>query len=129
MPERGGDPRQRLGRAGEAVAEAHLRRAGMEILERRFRVRCGEIDIVALDGEIIVFVEVKTRAGGRYGGPAAAVTHRKRKRLARVASAYLQSRRCAERPCRFDVVEVVGKRAGSMQINHITDAFRIWRTG
>jgi len=77
MPERCGDPRHSLGRAGEAEAEALLRRAGMEILERRFRARCGEIDIVALDGEIIVFVEVKTRSRARCGGPAAAVTRRK----------------------------------------------------
>jgi len=129
MPEQRGDPRHLLGRDGEAEAEAVLRRAGMEIVERRFRVRCGEIDIVALDDGIVVFVEVKTRRSGRYGGPAAAVTRRKRQRIARVAAAYLQSRRCAGRPCRFDVIEVIRERAGSVRVNHITDAFRLWRTG
>jgi putative endonuclease len=129
LAEPGGDPRQRLGRAGEAAAEAALSRAGLGILERRFRVRCGEIDLVALDGEVVVFVEVKTRSGGRYGGPAAAVTRRKRARIAKVAAAYLQSRRCAEQPCRFDVVEVFNESSGGMRVHHIVDAFRLWRTG
>lgn len=129
MPERLGDRRHSLGRAGEAEAEAALRRAGLEILERRYRVRCGEIDLVALDDDVIVFVEVKTRRCSRHGGPAAAVTRRKRERIARVAAAYLQSRRCAEQPCRFDVVEVIAESSGGMRIHHIVDAFRLWRTG
>jgi putative endonuclease len=101
----------------------------MDILERRYRARCGEIDLVALDDGVVVFVEVKTRKSGRHGGPAAAVTRRKRERIARVAAAYLQSRRCAERPCRFDVVEVVKQGSGGLLVHHIADAFRLWRTG
>ncbi len=120
---------QRLGRAGEAVAEGVLRRAGLRILDRRFRSREGEIDLVAEDGAVVVFVEVKTRSGGGYGSPAEAVTGRKRGRMARAALAYLASRRLLERPSRFDVVEVLRTGDGLLSARHIVDAFRLTRSG
>lgn len=121
--------RERLGPRGEAAAEAFLRRAGMNILERRFRIRRGEIDLIAEQDGRIVFVEVKARGGAGYGSPAAAVTKRKRERMATVALAYLQRRAWLTRPCRFDVVEVVAGPGEALELRHIVDAFRLWPTG
>jgi len=120
------DPRQRLGRDGEALAERELRGRGLEVVERRYRSRCGEIDLVALDGEQVVFVEVKARRGRGFGLPAEAVGRHKRRRIGRVALAFLQRRGWLERRCRFDVVEVfVRGGAGSADVRHIVDAFRL----
>ena len=93
----------------------------MRVLERRFRLRIGEIDLIAERGELLVFVEVKARRGTTAGRPAEAVTPAKQRRLARVALAYLARRGWLDRPCRFDVVEVF--EGGRMR--HIEDAFRI----
>jgi putative endonuclease len=123
-----GDPRQTLGRRGERLAAEFLQRAGLILLERRFRLRCGEIDLIALAGDQIVFVEVKTRSGRGYGHPGESVTPAKRRRMARTALAFLSGRGWQERPCRFDVVEVLDIR-GKPRIRHIPDAFRLWDTG
>jgi putative endonuclease len=119
----GCDPRQGLGRDGEAAAERWLRRAGFAIVARGFRARCGEIDLIARDGPLVVFVEVKTRSGDGFGRPADAVTAQKRRRMVRVASVYLAQCGSTERACRFDVVEVIPT-AGAWRIRHIPDAFR-----
>jgi len=119
------DPRQRLGREGERAAEDHLRRSGLLPAARRFRTRHGEIDLIATQGRLVVFVEVKTRRGPRYGSPAEAVTPLKRRRMALVALAFLQRRRWLDRPSRFDVVEVWMDSNGSERVRHIEDAFRL----
>lgn len=123
------DSRRRLGEEGEAVAEEALRREGMRILERRFRVRLGEIDLIAEKDGAVVFVEVKARRGACCGSPAAAITRTKRQRMARVALVYLQRRSWLDRPCRFDVVEVLVAADGRREVRHIPDAFRLWTTG
>lgn len=120
------DPRQRLGLEGERAAEEALVGAGMTILDRRFRLRLGEIDLVALDGPVVVFVEVKTRRTRSHGAPAHSVTARKRSRIARVAALWLAGRGWSDRPCRFDVVQVFAGRQGGGRIDHIRDAFRLW---
>lgn len=117
------DPRRRLGDAGEAAAERWLRRAGLVIVARGFRVRCGEIDLIARDGPVVVFVEVKTRTQGAFGSPAEAVTAVKRGRIARVASVFLARSGWGEKACRFDVVEVVPVGSG-WRVTHLADAFR-----
>jgi putative endonuclease len=76
-----------------------------------------------------VFVEVKARRRTVHGSPAAAVTRKKRDRIARVAAAFLQRARLSERSCRFDVVEVLPEPSGGVTIRHIADAFRLWPTG
>jgi len=119
------DPRQELGRVGERLAESALDRAGLRVIARRFRTRQGEIDLIAQDGELLVFVEVKTRRGRGYGWPAEAVTARKRRRIARVAAEFLQRSRASSRPCRFDVVEIEWKHGGDPRVQHIVDAFRL----
>lgn len=128
---RGTDARQRLGRLGELAAERALERAGLSVVDRRFRLRLGEIDLIAVGAGLVVFVEVKARGGEGWGQPAEAVTARKRERMARVAAVWLARRGEAEAecPCRFDVVEVWSDGAGVSRVNHIVDAFRVWSTG
>ena len=117
------DPRRRLGEAGEAAAERWLRGAGLVIVARGFRVRCGEIDLIARDGPVVVFVEVKTRTSDGFGRPAEAVTAIKRGRIARVAALFLARSGWGEKACRFDVVEVVPDGSG-WRVTHLADAFR-----
>jgi putative endonuclease len=98
--------RQRLGEFGENLACAELERRGYAILARRYRTRFGEIDIVARDRGMLVFVEVKTREGDDFGGGAAAVTARKQRTLTHMATDYLSRHHLHDTPCRFDVVTV-----------------------
>ena len=101
------DDRISTGRRGEEIALRHLENNGYRILERRFRTRFGEIDLIADEGGDLVFVEVKTRTGHSFGSPEEAVDQRKQRRLVRLARAYLQKRRWEDRSCRFDVVAVL----------------------
>jgi putative endonuclease len=98
--------RQILGVIGEDLAARALERRGYAILERRYRTDRGEIDIVAQDGETLVFVEVKARADQEFGSAAECVTPAKQRRVARMAVEYLASHRVGDRPCRFDVVAI-----------------------
>lgn len=107
------DSRQTLGREGETLAARELERRGYEILVRGFRVRGGEIDIVARDGLSLVFVEVRTRAGDRCGTASESITRRKQLQIARVARAYLATQTTRPEPCRFDVVAVDFEEDGS----------------
>ena len=100
------DPRQFLGKTGEDLACAELQRLGYAILERRYRTRHGEIDVIARHGPTIVFVEVKARLGREFGGAAAAVTPIKQRRIVQMAVDYLARRRLSGQPCRFDVVAI-----------------------
>jgi putative endonuclease len=100
------DPRQALGISGEDLACAELQRRGYAIVERRYRTRLGEIDIIAKDGLTIVFVEVKARMTQEFGGAAAAMTGWKQRRIARMAADYLARQKRQDCPCRFDVVAI-----------------------
>lgn len=115
-------PRELLGARGERAAAEFLGNAGYQILHRNYRFRRGEIDIIARDGQTVVFVEVKTRSGRSHGEPEEAVTQEKVRRIRRIASAYLARRRLAECDCRFDVVAVVvdGER---MSVRHTRDIY------
>jgi putative endonuclease len=118
------DVRQVLGKTGEELACAELRRRGYAILARRFRTRGGELDIVARDGATLVFVEVKARRSERFGTAAEAVTSRKRARLARMADEFLCRTRLVSVPCRFDVVAVTVPDGGaSPRVEVYTGAF------
>ena len=123
-PDFGGDARKQVGRRGEEVAAALLVEKGYTILDRNFRVRGGEIDIVAAKGDAIVFVEVKTDMVGGYGGPAARVDGEKQRRMARAAARYLAQRGCETLAPRFDViaVQIVD---GDAEMDHIEGAFRL----
>ena len=100
------DGRRRLGETGENLACEELRTRGYAILERRYRTRYGEIDIIARDQTTVVFVEVKARTGCEYGAACAAVTPWKQQRIVRMAIDYLSRRGLMDQPCRFDVVTV-----------------------
>jgi putative endonuclease len=118
------DPRVTVGREGEALAEGHLRRLGYRLIERRFRLRNGEIDLVMADGGTVVFVEVRRRRSERGGDPLESITARKRGRLVRAARVFLARRELGDRPCRFDVVAVRDRDGAGPEIRHIVDAFR-----
>src|SRR5438067_1300058 len=95
-----------FGKIGEDLACRELEARGYEIIARRLRVRGGELDIIARDGETTVFVEVKAREGHDYGDAAGAVTPVKRGRLMQLAVAYAAQHALTDRPCRFDVVTI-----------------------
>ncbi len=115
--------RQRLGRRGEAVAEDYLRRQGCRILARNYRCPLGELDLVAEEDGVVVFVEVKTRRGSRAGSGAEAVGPHKRHRLLRLARYFLATHGLAGVPCRFDVISLtVG--AGRARIEVLRNAFQ-----
>ena len=97
------DPRKAIGRAGEDLAAQYLKQQGYTILERNYRLRIGEVDIIARDEEYLVFIEVKTRRSTRFGSPFEAVDARKQQQIVKIAAAYLQGK---ELPVRFDVVAV-----------------------
>ena len=95
-----------LGKTGEDLACRELERRGYAILERRWRQRGGEIDIIAKDGPTTVFVEVKARDGSEFGEGGEAVTARKQRRIVQLALLYLARHRLVDTPCRFDVVSI-----------------------
>jgi putative endonuclease len=96
---------------------------GYKILDRNVYLMRKELDIVAMEGDTIVFVEVKGRASGSYGSPREAVGAPKRRRLVMAATAYLKRRRLLERPCRFDVVGIRLGADGKPDFDHIENAF------
>jgi putative endonuclease len=119
------DPRHRLGRAGEDLAAAHLERLGYRIVTRNHRTRFGELDIVALDAETLVFCEVKTRRSGAWG-PWEALGERKRAQVRRIAREYLAT--VPDRPrtpnLRCDAIGVVIDARGRLvSLDHLEGAF------
>jgi putative endonuclease len=118
------DARRQLGKRGEEAAARYLSEKGLRILERGYRVRCGEIDLIARDGDELVFVEVKTRRSLRCGDPLEAVTETKRRRILRAASLYLQSTGSWDSPCRFDIVAVRFGPGGAEEVEHLRAAFQ-----
>lgn len=113
-----------LGDRGERAAARYLRRRGYELLARNCRGRLGELDLVAREGQTIVFVEVKTRRSDDRGHPAESITPDKERRLTRAALSFLKAHGLLDRPARFDVVAVTWP-AGARRptIEHYRDAF------
>ncbi|MGD1009940.1 MAG: YraN family protein [Candidatus Aminicenantales bacterium] len=112
-----------VGRTGEAMALKYLRRKRYRIVETSFRLFRGEIDIIARDGNTLVFVEVKTRTSGAYGRPEEAVTPAKQRQIRKVAQGYLFKRRLGDVPCRFDVIAISQNDGPGYAIDHFADAF------
>ena len=108
-----------LGREGEQAAAEYLERAGMRILARNWRCSTGEIDIVAIEGRVLVVCEVKTRSGTRYGTPLEAITHAKHRRLRRLAIAWLTANGVLFDQIRIDVVGLTRDSAGGFTIEHV----------
>ncbi len=115
-----------LGRSGEDRAAKHLAKLGYRVLERNYRTRQGEIDLIALDGDTVVFVEVKTRTSDAYGAPELAVDQRKQGRMVKAALGYLRQKKLHQMACRFDVVAIRGE--DDPQVDVIRNAFEMDRT-
>lgn len=116
------DGRRETGRRGEDAAAAFVAALGWRIVARNFRCRSGEIDLVALDGDTIVFVEVRTRTGSGRGTPLESVDGRKQAQVGRVARYFLAGRGWFERAARFDVVGI-RLDAEPPAIEHVRSAF------
>jgi putative endonuclease len=118
-------PPHALGRVGEARARAYLVERGWTLVAQNYRFGRREVDIVARRGNLVAFVEVKTRAGGGFGAPEEAVTALKRREIEIVAGWYLCRHHLSDVDVRFDVISVtVGPRARIEHVAHIEDAWR-----
>lgn len=117
--------RKEIGLAAEEQAAAYLQGLGYSIMQRNWRCRSGEIDLVARDGEILVFAEVRSRtAPSRYGTAIEAITPRKCRQVRETAEVYLRLNGIAGLPVRFDVVAVTFAKNGSVaELKHIPGAF------
>jgi len=123
------DPRHRFGQESEMRAEQFLLAKGYRILDRNVRTPLGELDLVAEDQGVVVFVEVKGRATEAFGGALLAVDHRKRVKLTKLATQYLAQRHWSDKACRFDVVLVQGKPSEGGGIEHLQNAFDVGEHG
>ena len=112
-----------LGKDGENIAAAFLKKKGFRIIEKNYRTAFGEIDIIAQDRDVIVFVEVKTRSDTAFGYPFEAVNPKKREKIRKVALCFMK-RQKKESPARFDVMSITRAR-GETRIEHIQDAFEV----
>ena len=122
-----GKSRRVLGERGERVAEEFLRKLGCKILRRNWHCRVGEIDLIARDGDEVVFVEVKLRSSGEWGDPQEAVRAEKRRSICLAASEFADRNRLHGHTLRFDVVAVILPDEGAPEIRHYKDAFPIVR--
>ena len=121
---RPGLAKDRLGRFGEDLAAQHLVAAGMQLLDRNWRCREGELDLVARDRDgTVVFVEVKTRSSAAFGDPAEAVGWAKARKLRTLASVWLREHPGDGAPLRFDVVSIVRQRGQAPVVRHLRGAF------
>jgi putative endonuclease len=114
-----------LGDRGEQLAAEHLERGGWTVLHRNFRLGKKEIDLVARRGEVVAFVEVKTRAGLGYGHPLEAVTWKKRREIAQVAAAWIDRHGRSGDVYRFDAVSVLVLAGADPRVDHVEDAWRL----
>lgn len=113
-----------LGALGENLACKYLEDTGYSIIERNFSCRAGEIDIIAFEGETIVFIEVKTRVSEAFGMPSEAVSAAKQKKLVKAALYYMQKKQLFNYMSRFDVIEIIMNGESDCQVNIIKDAFQ-----
>jgi putative endonuclease len=113
-----------IGNIGERAARVYLESIGYKIIDMNYSTKFGEIDIVAYDGTILAFIEVKSRRSTRYGSPGEAVDRNKQKKLIRTALAYIAKNKTFYSQIRFDVVEVIIGDKEVKQIRLIKDAFQ-----
>lgn len=119
------DPRRLFGQEGEAAAARYLRQKGYRIVAKNLRSSIGELDLIAEDGSVLVFVEVKARRTKDFGGAVHAVHRQKQEKLIRLAAQYLARHHLVDRPCRFDVVLLQGTDRTAPQVEHIQNAFDV----
>jgi putative endonuclease len=117
-----GNYRQKLGAYGEKIAADYLVSMGYKLIAQNYRTRQGEIDMIAEDGDELVFIEVKTARDDRYGPPETWVNPRKQRKIFRNALYYVTVHHLNDIDCRFDVIAII-QTAGIPEINHIKNAF------
>ena len=114
---------QALGKQGETIALHYLQQRKYTIIEQNFRCKCGELDIIAREGKVTVFVEVKTRKNLSYGPPQLAVTPFKQRQISKAALFYLAQKKIQGTNARFDVIAILLGNNEVPQIDHIINAF------
>jgi putative endonuclease len=115
-------PAKRRGDIGEDAAARYLKGRGFRLLERNWRYRQWELDIICRDGDTVVFVEVKTRGAGTMGLPADGLNRKKQVRLVKAASQYLSRKNLWDEPCRFDLAAIIDTGSG-LDVDYIENAF------
>jgi len=115
--------RQILGQKGEKQAARYLKKKGYKVVTANYRCQYGEIDLIARDADILIFIEVKTRTSTDFGGPAAAVGYRKQQQISKVAHHYLVTHHNDDVDARFDVISILSPIGQKTEIEHITNAF------
>lgn len=114
------------GDLGEKIAEDYLKKLGYIILEKNFRTKIGEIDIIGKDGQYVVFIEVKTRHNNIYGTPGEAVNLSKQHKIIRTSQLYILKRNLSKYDFRFDVIEIILNNTNeNTSINLIKNAFQL----
>jgi putative endonuclease len=115
-----------LGRHGESLVASYLQGLGYTIIDRNYRKRFGEIDLIGEEKDTLVFIEVKTRTSLRFGSPLEAVDQRKQRRMSRAALDYILKHKLDDRAARFDVVAVLMRPGEKPRIEHIRNAFDLF---
>jgi putative endonuclease len=114
-----------LGKRGEDIAERYLIQQGYQILERNYHSQQGEVDIIARDGQFLVFVEVKSYSFRSYGSPVGAVRKNKKQSIIHAAETYLYKKKVRNTYCRFDVLTIYRRMDGSRAIELYKNAFMV----
>lgn len=122
---RKGDQNKGLGDRGEELAASFLEKHGIRVVERNFRCKGGEVDIIARDGDTTVFIEVKTRRNLNYGVPQLAITPFKQRQISKAALTWLAKKRQHNTSARFDVIAILLESDVTYSIEHIRDAFEL----
>jgi len=112
-----------LGKRGEELAATYLKQKGFQIITRNYRQKTGEVDIIAKENNILVFIEVKTRSSLLFGQPFEAVTEKKQTQLNRIALDYMTRNRIKNQAARFDVVSILIEKNKEPQIEHLQNCF------
>ena len=118
--------KRKSGKIGEEAAAAFLRRKGYQIIERNYRNKLGEIDIIARDGGVLAFIEVRTKSSEAFGSPFESITKQKQKKLGQVSQSYLKMKQMTEADARFDVVAVFLAEHRCQRIELIKNAFEFY---
>lgn len=112
-----------VGKRGEEIAVKYLRERKYAIVDRNYRCKCGEVDIIARDGKTVVFIEVKTRRNDSFGPPQLSVTNFKQRQISKAALMYLSSKKLKDVPARFDVIAICLREQEKPLVEHIENAF------
>ena len=116
--------KKEIGQKGENLAVEYLQKLGYKVLERNYRCKLGEVDIIALNNDTLVFIEVRTRSSLDFGLPQESINRRKRHQISKVALEFMLRKKMKNIPARFDVV-AISLEPGKEKVDHIKDAFEL----